>query len=158
MQRLGKIIFDALCANNELVQIVGGRIKSTCFEVPPMEQDNTPLPYIIITDDGMSPSQTTKDNEWMPYLFRVNVGVEIGATSSNEVWDIELKVMKAIADHMQNLAEQGIDTPYLNEGYPQTEGIAWDWTKPCYFDTIHYQCDIENTNDDEQEDGSNSEI
>lgn len=158
MQRLGKIIFDALCANNELVQIVGGRIRSTCFEVPPMEQDNTPLPYIIITDDGMSPSQTTKDNEWMPYLFRVNVGVEIGAASSNEVWDIELKVMKAIADHMQNLAEQGIDTPNLNEGYPQTEGIAWDWTKPCYFDTIHYQCDIENTNDDEQEDGSNSEI
>ena len=158
MQRLGKIIFDALCANSELVQIVGGRIKSTCFEVPPMEQDNTPLPYIIITDDGMSPSQTTKDNEWMPYLFRVNVGVEIGATSSNEVWDIELKVMKSIADHMESLAGQGIDTPYLNEGYPQTEGIAWDWTKPCYFDTIHYQCDVENTNDDEQEDGSNSEI
>lgn len=158
MQRLGKIIFDALCANNKLVQIVGGRIKSTCFEVPPMEQDNTPLPYIIITDDGLSAAQTTKDNEWMPYLFRVNVGVEIGAASSNEVWDIELKVMKAIADHMQNLAEQGIDTPYLNEVYPQTEGIAWDWTKPCYFDTIHYQCDIENTNDDEQEDGSNSEI
>jgi hypothetical protein len=157
MQRLGKIIFDALCANSELVQAVGGRIKSTCFEVPPMEQDNTPLPYIIITDDGMSPSQTTKDNVWMPYLFRVNVGVEIGAASSNEVWDLELKVMKAIADHIKSLAEQGVDIPYLNEGYPQTEGIAWDWNKPCYFDTIHYQCDLENTNDDEQEDGSNSE-
>jgi hypothetical protein len=26
----------------------------------------------------------------------------------------------------------------------QTNGIAWDWMKPCYHSTITYQCDVVN--------------
>lgn len=140
MQNLGKIFYDALRASDELMEAVGGRIKSTCFEVAPTDQDNTPLPYIIITDDGMSASETTKDGGWMPLRFLVQAGVEIGASSPNEVWDLELKVMSVIASFVESI-EEG-DVPELLDGYPQTDGTAWDWTKPCYFDTIHYQCDV----------------
>ena len=31
------------------------------------------------------------------------------------------------------------------------EGIAWDWTKPCYYDTLHYQCDMYFPIDDDNE-------
>lgn len=140
MQNLGKIFYDALQASDELMEAVGGRIRSTCFEVPPTDQDNTPLPYIIITDDGMSASETTKDGGWMPLVFRVQAGVEIGASSPNEVWDLEQKVMAVIASFVESTGEG--DVPELLDGYPQTDGIAWDWTKPCYFDTIRYQCDV----------------
>ena len=149
MLRLDKIFFDAISADADLMTIIGGRVKSTCFEVSPDEQDNTPLPYIIVTDEGKLPAQTTKDDEWMPSMWRVSVGIEVGADSLNEVDAIVMKVMQAIANHIQALYSQGEDIPYLNEGFPQTQGVAWDWAKPCYFDVVHYQCDVDNTNDNE---------
>ena len=155
MLRLDKIFFDAITADAELMQAVGGRVKSTCFEVSPEEQDNTPLPYIVIRDLGKQPAQTTKDDEWMPSQWRVGAGVEVGASSPNEVDALVMKAMKAIANHISTLASQGEEIPYLNEGFPQTQGVDWDWTKPCYWDLAQYQCDID-YNDDEQE--SNSDI
>lgn len=152
MLRLDKILFDAITADSELMQAVGGRVKSTCFEVSPDEQDNTPLPYIVIRDLGKHPAQTTKDDEWMPSLWNVGAGIEVGATSPNEVDAILMKAIKAVSNYIQTL--EG-DVPYLNEGFPQTQGVSWDWTKPCYWDLAQYQCDID-YNDDEQE--SNSDI
>ena len=156
MLRLDKIFFDAITADAELMQAVGGRVKSTCFEVSPDEQDNTPLPYILILDEGKQPAQTTKDDGWMPSQWRVGAGVEVGAKSPNEVDALVMKAMKAIAAYISTLADQGEEIPYLNEGFPQTQGVAWDWTKPCYFDVARYQCDIDYIDDDEQE--SNSDI
>jgi hypothetical protein len=150
MQRLDKIFFDAITADAELMQAVGGRVKSTCFEVSPDEQDNTPLPYIVIRDLGKQPSQTTKDDEWMPSQWNVGAGIEVGAASPNEVDALVMKAMKAIANHISTLASQGEEIPYLNEGFPQTQGVDWDWTKPCYWDLAQYQCDV-NYNDDEQD-------
>ena len=148
MLRLDKILFDAITADADLMQTVGNRVKSTCFEVSPEEQDNTPLPYIVIRDLGKQPAQTTKDDEWMPSLWNVGAGIEVGATSPNEVDAIVMKAMKAVSNYMQTL--EG-DVPYLNEGFPRTQGVSWDWMKPCYWDLAQYQCDVEYTEDDEQE-------
>ena len=156
MLRLDEIFYKAITADTKLMQAVGGRVKSTCFEVPPDKDDNTPLPYILILDEGKAPAQTTKDDEWIPCLWRVGAGVEVAATSPNEVDALMMKVMRAIANYIISMSIHGEDFPYLNEGFPQTQGVAWDWDKPCYFDVAHYQCDIEYTNDDEQE--SNSDI
>jgi len=149
MYLLGNIFYDALTADESIVALCGTRIKSTCFEIPPEKEDNTPLPYILILDYGLVASQSTKDDEWMPSMMRVSAGVEIGADSPNDVWELQMKVMRAIATHIESLAAQGEDVPYLVEDFPQTEGVAWDWTKPCYHDIIHYQCDIDVTYDDE---------
>ena len=150
MLRLDKLLFDAIVADEKLMQAVGGRVKSTCYEVAPDKDDNTPLPYIIVIDEGKAPAQTTKDDEWMPSQWRVSAGVEVGAVSPNEVDALVMKAMKAIAAYISNLASQGEDIPYLNEG-PQTQGVQWDWTKPCYWDIAHYQCDIDYIDDDEQD-------
>ena len=152
MLRLDKILFDAITADADLMQAVGGRVKSTCFEVSPDEQDNTPLPYIVIRDLGKQPAQTTKDDEWMPSQWNVVAGIEVGAASPNEVDALVMKAMKAIANHISTLASQGEEIPYINEGFPQTQGVDWDWTKPCYFDVARYQCDV-NYYDDEQDEG-----
>ena len=143
MLRLDELLFEAITADAELMQAVGGRVKSTCFEVSPDEKDNTPLPYILILDEGKQPAQTTKDDEWMPSVWRVGVGIEVGAKSPNEVDALTVKAMQAVANCIHTLASQGEDIPYLNEGFPQTQGVAWDWTKPCYFDVAHYQSDVE---------------
>lgn len=153
MLRLDKLLFDAITADSELMQAIDGRVKSTCFEVSPDEQDNTPLPYIVIRDMGKQPAQTTKDDGWMPSRWNVSAGVEVGAASPNAVDDLVMKAMKVVADYMQTFDG---NVPYLNEGFPQTQGVQWDWMKPCYWDILQYQCDVTYTNDEQER--SSSEI
>jgi hypothetical protein len=51
-------------------------------------------------------------------------------------------VRKAIANYIASQSANGEDIPYLQS--VQTNGVAWDWMKPCYHSTITYQCDVEN--------------
>jgi hypothetical protein len=47
-------------------------------------------------------------------------------------------VRQAIGQYVESLEA---DAPYLTA--LTADGIAWDWTKPCYYDTLHYQCDMD---------------
>ena len=139
---LDELFFNALMADAEVVLAVGGRIESTCFEVSPDEQDNTPLPCIIVTDDGLTNNLTTKDTEWESDEDRVQASVEIDAESPKRVKQLIQMVRKAIANYIESLADKGEDIPCLQS--VQTNGVAWDWMKPCYHSTITYQCDVVN--------------
>ena len=151
---LDELFFNALMADGELVLAVGGRIESTCFEVSPDEPDNTQLPCIIVTDDGLTNQPDTKDAVWESSEDRVQASVEVDAKDPKDVKALIRMVRKAIANYIEGLAAKGEDIPYLQS--VQTNGVAWDWMKPCYHSTITYQCNVENRNDDEQE--SNSDI
>ena len=139
---LDELFFNALMADADLVLAVGGRIESTCFEVSPDEQDNTPLPCIIVTDDGLSNQPTDKDIEWEAGEDRVQASVEVDAKDPKQVKQLIRMVRKAIANYITSLYEKGEEIPCLQS--VQTNGVAWDWMKPCYHSTITYQCDIEN--------------
>ena len=141
---LDEIIYAALTADSALSGLAGG-IHSTCIEVPPTDADNTPLPYIIITDDPFQNGQGTKDNVWEGNVDSVQAGVEIAADSPKEVKRLRRLVRKAVADYIETADLENV--PYLQN--LTNEGISWDWTKPCYFDTLHYQCDMDvNLNDE----------
>lgn len=140
---LDEIIYAALAADSALSGLAGG-IHSTCIEVPPTDADNTPLPYIIITDDPFQNGQGTKDNVWESDVDSFQAGVEIAAESPKEVKRLRRLVRKAVATYVEQMQE---NVPYLTS--LTNEGIAWDWTKPCYYDTLHYQCDMDvNLNDE----------
>ena len=147
---LDEIIYAALIANETLSSETGGRIYSTCIEVPPTDEDNTPLPYIVIMEEPSQNDQGTKDTMWESDVDIVNVGVIISATSPKEVKRLRRLVRRAIGSYVESMTE---DFPHLRQA--SRDGIAWDWTKPCYYDTLHYQCDMVNDlneNEDEQED------
>ena len=93
---LDKLFYDALQADETLKAAVGGRIVSTCFEVSPDEKDNTPLPCIIVTDDGLTNNQQTKDNVWESGEDRVQASVEVDGTSPKQVKQLIRMVRKAI--------------------------------------------------------------
>ena len=139
---LDEIFFNALMADAELVLAVGGRIESTCFEVAPDETDNTKLPNIIITDDGLTNQTTTKDMEWEADEDRVQASVDVAAEDPKQVKQLVRMVRKAIANYMATLDPAKDEIPCLQS--VQTTGVAWDWMKPCYHDVIIYQCDVEN--------------
>ena len=138
MKQVDEIIYDALMADEALVAAVGSRIVSTCFEIPPSDDDNTPLPNIIITDEGFQNQQTTKDCVWEAAEDRVQVGVDVAAASPDDV--------KRLIKMVRTAVEQYIDTMYTsNQGIPELEslssdGLSWDWMKPCYYQKLTYQC------------------
>ena len=142
MIELDELFFNALMADSELVLAVGGRIESTCFEVSPEDQDNTQLPCIIVTDDGLSNQPTDKDIEWEAGEDRVQASVEVDAKDPKQVKQLIRMVRKAINNYITTLYTQGADIPNLQS--VQTNGVAWDWMKPCYHSTITYQCDVVN--------------
>lgn len=153
IQELDEILYNALCADADLMAAVGGRVESTCFEVSPDEQDNTPLPCIIVTDDGITNNPGTKDNEWESDEDHVQASIEVDAESPKAVKQLLRMVRRAVANHIHTLADSGEDIPHLQS--VQTSGVAWDWMKPCYHETISYQCDVEvdwsDTEDDSEQ-------
>ena len=159
MLELDEIFYNALTADTTIAEACGyvapksqsepgtpARIYSTCVEVPPMENDNTPLPYIIIMDEGLQNDQATKDDVWESSEDRVQASVQISAVSPKAVKRLARLCRKAIADY---IAAMTGDRPYLQS--LTISDTAWDWTKPCYYKTLQYQCDVTNTNDDEQD-------
>ena len=139
---LDELFFNAIMADADLVLAAGGRVESTCFEVSPDETDNTQLPNIIITDDGMTNQPDSKDVEWESREDRVQASVDVAAETPKQVKQLIGMVRKAIANYIQALDDQGEDIPYLQS--VQTAGVAWDWMKPCYHDVITYTCDVPN--------------
>lgn len=139
---LDELFFNALMADAELVQAVGGRIESTCFEVSPDDTDNTQLPNIIITDDGLTNQPTTKDMTWEADEDRVQASVDVAAEDPKQVKRLIRMVRKAITNYIEALDDKGEEIPCLQS--VQTTGVAWDWMKPCYHDVISYQCDVDN--------------
>ena len=139
---LDELFFNALMADADLVLAVSGRIESTCFEVSPDGEDNTQLPCIIVTDDGLTNQPTDKDVEWESSQDRVQASVEVGAKDPKDVKTLIRMVRKAIANYISSMYDKGEDIPTLQS--IQTNGVAWDWMKPCYHETITYQCDVPN--------------
>ena len=142
MLELDEILYNALLADADLMTAVGGRVESTCFEVSPDEQDNTPLPCIIVTDDGLTNNPGTKDTEWESNEDRVQASIEVDAESLKAVKQLLRMVRWAVANHIAQMADNDEDIPCLQS--VQTSGVAWDWTKPCYHETITYTCDVQN--------------
>ena len=147
MKQVDELIYDAIKADEYLITIIGGRVVSTCFEIPPDELDNTPLPNIIITDDGMQNNVTTKDCVWEGGEDQVQVTVDVAAASPEEVKAIIRRVRKAVEVYMASLSSDMPELVNLTAGE-----LAWDWMKPCYYKPLIYQCKTKADIDDEQED------
>lgn len=137
-----EIFYNALRADEQLMEATKGRIMSTCIEVAPTEQDNTPMPYIIVTFDGMQNDGSTKDDLEGDF-DSVTVSIEIAAESRKEVGQLSLMVRQAVRDYFRDPDED--DSDEVPTDYQlSASGVAWDWTRPCYYQTLTYQCTTEN--------------
>jgi hypothetical protein len=142
MKQVDEIIYDAIRADEELMTAISGHVVSTCFEVSPTDADNTPLPYIIVTDDGFQNQVESKDDGWEGKEDRVSVGVEVAAESPQDVKRLIRMVRQAVASYIEQMYDDGEDIPELDS--LSSDGLAWDWSKPCYYQRLTYQC-ITNT-------------
>lgn len=149
MKSVDEIIYDAICADTALMEAIGSRVVSTCFEVPPAEADNTPLPNIIVTDDGFQNQNGTKDCVWESGEDRVQVTVDVAASSPEEVRRLIRKVRRAVENYIILMSATDGCIPELDS--LSSNGIAWDWMKPCYYQQITYQCTVPSETDIDNE-------
>ena len=149
MKSVDEIIYDAICADTALMEAIGSRVVSTCFEVPPAEADNTPLPNIIVTDDGFQNQTGTKDCVWESGEDRVQVTVDVAADSPKEVKRLIRMVRRAVENHIILMSATDGYIPELDS--LSSNGIAWDWMKPCYYQQITYQCTVPSETDIDNE-------
>lgn len=138
MKQVDEIIYDAIRADEELMTAISGHVVSTCFEVSPEEADKTQLPYIIVTDDGFQNQIESKDEGWEGSEDRVQAGVEVAAASPKEVKRLILMVRQAVVNYIDQMYDEGEDIPELDS--LSSDGLAWDWMKPCYYQRLSYQC------------------
>lgn len=91
-----RIFFAAIAADSDIVAAVGNRIYSTAIPLPDEDADNVPAPYIIVSFDGMTNLEGTKDCSYEGREDNVKVGVMIVATTRDALADLSEKVRTAI--------------------------------------------------------------
>ena len=158
------IFVTALQSNTDLMEALGyveatetsegapARLYCTAIPLPDEDADNVPVPYVIVTFDGLTNDQGTKDDRYESNDDTVNIGVEVAARNINELHDLTQMVRDTILSYLRTNETAIMDYQFA------AKQIQYDSLKPCYWQVLTYQCDTVNTNDDEQEDGSNSGI
>ena len=137
-----KVFYNALRSNSELMSTVGGRIESTSIPVPDDQFDNTPIPYIIITFDGLQNEGFTKDNDFEGDTDMVQVSIVVAAESRDQLGSIMQTIRQTIIAYFEDTeGHDWDDYEYIPQNYTFTASdIGYDSEKPCYHQTLQYNC------------------
>lgn len=138
-----KVFYNALRSNADLMTQVGGRIESTSIPVPDDEFENTPVPYVIITFDGLQNEGFTKDNSFEGDTDRVQVGIVVAADTRDDLGDIMQAIRAIIIAYFEDEENHTYDDyDLVPNSYTFSAGqIGYDPDKPCYYQTLTYNCD-----------------
>lgn len=138
-----KVFYNALRSSSDVMALVGGRIESTSIPVPDEQFENVPVPYIIITFDGLQNEGFTKDNNFEGDTDKVTVSIEVAAQTRDELGDIMQKIRETVIAYFEDTEDHAWDdydyipNSYVFSGSP----IGYDSEKPCYYQTLTYVCD-----------------
>ena len=138
-----KVFYNALRSNAELMASVDGRIESTSIPVPDEEFENTPVPYIIITFDGLQNEGFTKDNSYEGDNDKVQVSVEVAADTRDDLGEIMQKIRETVIAYFEDTEDHAWDDyDAIPTNYAfSASAIGYDSMKPCYYQTLTYNCD-----------------
>lgn len=127
------------------------RLYGTAIGLPDEDAENVSVPYIIVTFDGLTNDQGTKDDRYESDYDTVNIGITVTAKTLDDLHELTQIVRDTILAYLREH-----ETPIMDYNFAAQQ-IQYDSLKPCYWQVLTYQCDVINTYDDEQ-DESNSEI
>ena len=137
-----KIFYNALRSNAALMEQVGGRIESTSIPVPDDQFMNEPVPYIIITFDGLQNEGFTKDNNFEGDTDKVVVGIDVTANNRDELGDLVETIRQTVIEYFENVTEDDADWPLIPKNYTfSASAIGYESMKPCFYQTLTYNCD-----------------
>lgn len=139
-----EIFWNALKHDAVIVKTTGARIYSAAITVPPSEQDNVSVPYIVTSFDGGSNEQQTKD-DYESDTDTVDVSIEVTAKTREELGELMGQVRQAVRNYFRGATEDSEDYDLIPDDYQLSfSAVSWDWEKPCFWQTLIYQCSTKN--------------
>ena len=139
------IFIAALSASEDIMEATGGRISGTAIPLPDEDAENAPLPYIIVTFESLQNGGQTKDDLYEGSEDKVAIGVTVCASKLGGLHDLTQMVRDVLLDYFRNNATAVEDYEF------SAQAIQFDSMKPCYWQVLSYQCEVNNKHD-EQED------
>ena len=140
------IFIAAIQSNPALVERIGGRLYGTAIPLPDEDADNVPVPYAIVTFNGLNNQNETKDDVYESNYDTVNIGVEVTGETINDLHELTQAVRDTILSYFRENETAVTDYTFT------ADAIQYDSLKPCYWQTLRYQCEVDNNikdNDDE---------
>lgn len=157
MSLLQDVIFvNALRADSVLMaKLPAGDVHNTAIGLPDEDLNNAPIPYIIVSFDGLTNDDETKDDPFEGDTDNVQIGIEIAARTRIELGEIADRIRKAVHNYFINASEGDEDFDLVPADYTfSAQDVKYDPLKPCYWQILNYQCDCKNdviAEPDEQE-------
>lgn len=141
------IFVKALRSNADLIaQLPAGDVYNTAIALPDEELDNTEVPYIIVSFDGLNNQDSTKDSSYDGLTDMVTVGIEIAAKTRPQLAELAIMVRDTIRDYFRQHVASQDDEDYAlipNSYQLQAQQVQYDSLKPCYWQQLTYQCDTD---------------
>ena len=149
----------ALQSNTTLMaKLAAKKVYNTSIAVPDKDLINAPLPYIIVSFDGLQNDTSTKDCSYDAEEDKVQIGIEIAARSRRKLGELAQDVRDTVRSYFENYSAPSSEmeedlTDIIPDDYTfSANGVQYDPDKPCYFQTLTYNCDTKNIySNDEQE-------
>jgi hypothetical protein len=144
MSLITDIIFvRALRSNSELMAALpAGDVYNTTIALPDEEVLNAPVPYVIVTYDGMQNDSQTKDDSYEGDTDNVQIGIEIAAKTRKQLGELATQIRETVSYFFENLTGDDPDFDLVPLNYNLTaQGVNYDSDKPCYWQILNYQCD-----------------
>lgn len=137
------IFVKALRANADLMaQLAAGDVYNTAIALPDEDLDNAPLPYAIVTFDGLNNDIDTKDDPFESDSDSVNISIEIAAKTRNELGQLAEAIRRQVHQYFINADPTDEDADLIPHDYQfSAQAVNYDQMKPCYWQVLSYQCD-----------------
>lgn len=148
------IFVKALRSNADLIALLpAGDVYNTAIALPDEKADNAPLPYIIVSFDGLQNEGQTKDDDFEADTDRVQIGIVIAAETRPRLGELAILVRKTLREYFRE--HKGDDTDKDFALIPEdmtfsAQSVLYDSPKPCHWQRLTYQCDT-NIDDNEQD-------
>lgn len=130
-----KNFYSALIHNTRLKALTEDRIFNTAR--PEIDDEEDRIPYIIITNEGVSNESETKDFEFESSTDLVTITVLIVMPSRESLAEISEMVRDTIATQAKDW--EGLLDYQFGAG-----PVQFDSMKPCHFVQFTYRCEVEN--------------
>lgn len=128
----------AIASSKALMDTIGGRVYGTAVPLPDQELDNVPLPYAVVTFDGLANDTGSKDSGMEGEEDNVTVSVELAAKTLDGLHALASATRTAIREYMEDVSVADDDRP---TDYALSAGpIQYDPSKPCYWMRMTYRC------------------
>ena len=137
------IFVKALRADEELMaKLAAGDVYNTAIALPDEDLDNAPLPYVIVSFDGLTNDIDTKDDPFESDSDAVNISIEIAAKTRTELGQLAEAVRHQVHQYFLDADPTDEDADLIPHDYQfSAQAVNYDSLKPCYWQVLTYQCD-----------------